>query len=110
MRKWTQNELEVLERQVSQWLEKMKIPPERLRQMKPYNITLLRDLVCVRRLNASDAELRDLVKDLVVVSEGRVPGISADQVDYLTHGELMAFFFPRLGEQLEMEFDDRSDQ
>lgn len=110
MRRWTQNELEVLERQVSRWLEDMRIPLQVFRKLEHHNKALLRDLVCVRTLGISDAQLRDLVKNLVILAEGRVMVLSAEQVDYLTHDELLAFFFPRLGEQLEMEFDDRSDQ
>ena len=108
MRRWTQNELEMLERQVSRWLEEMRIPLQLFRKLDIYNKSLLRDLVCVRTLSISDAQLRGLVKNLIVLAEGRVMELSADQVDYLKHDDLLAFFSPRLGEQLKMEFDDRS--
>lgn len=108
MRTWTQNELEMLERQVSCWLEKMRIPLEVFRKLKPHNKVFLHDLVCGGTLKISDAQLKDLVKNLLVMVEGRTMELSIDQVDDLTHDELMAFFFPRLGEQLEMEINNRS--
>lgn len=106
MTRWTQNELELLERRVSWWLEKMRIPINVFRKLEVHNKVLLHDLVCGRTLHISDANLRDLVKNLVVLAEGRGIELATNQVDYLTHDELMVFFLPKLGEQLEMEFDE----
>jgi len=87
-----QGELEMLERQVSRWLGKKKIPLLRFRKLKPHNQVLLRDLLCRRTSHRSPAQLTGLWNDLGLTD---ARGSSSDQVGYPTYEELIAFFAPQ---------------
>lgn len=94
MRMSKRDDMEALERWISPWLEKMRIPRQYYISLPSYEKVLLHNLVCVQTGSSSAAQRRSLYENLVL-GKGRLDirkGVAS--VDSVTDEAIKEFFTP----------------
>ena len=83
---------EIPEREISLWLEREGIPPERYRNLQPHGKVVLRNLVRMPTRPTTTRERKELYKNLCLPY--LVGKDSIDPVDFMPDEKIREFFNP----------------